>query len=378
MKDIVKVSTLNPKGKFREYPAQFDVRFAEHTNNLLDASLQNIESCVIHWEQIISELIGKSKKSKQEQILYSKALGFLKIWKHQKQQLQITAMMRDICGIFQALEKQLQNDDIIIPDVIKYRDQALKKLEIIADLGHMPGGKLQQARKSPLLSSDGDGAAQRSRNSLVPSLQDRDVKAVLNDIVESSKNALNDRLNEEQQEVMKKIMDLVSCATATKFVRVAMSLFEICPVADEEEFVNAVVRDWENMHPPTYFQRKDYGVKLQYMAKKSSYPVQDFLCAFLVVCPHSMAVERCVSAHNLLFSDMRTSTKIDTLNNRLFVYYNGRPTAEYDARPVLNAFLNTPRRNNFPDVETFSNRKSNQRFFKGVTSFCSNDSSDSD
>ena len=46
--------------------------------------------------------------------------------------------MVDICNIFRYIEKEAQKPDIIIPDIIRYRDIALQKLGLLAER-HYPG-----------------------------------------------------------------------------------------------------------------------------------------------------------------------------------------------------------------------------------------------
>ena len=41
--------------------------------------------------------------------------------------------MVDICSIFRYIEKEAQKPDILIPDIIRYRDIALRKLGLLAE-----------------------------------------------------------------------------------------------------------------------------------------------------------------------------------------------------------------------------------------------------
>ena len=79
----------------------------------------------------------------------------------------------------------------------------------------------------------------------------------------------------------------------------------------------------------------DYGVRLYIMLKYNKSPVTEFLSTFIVVCPHSMTVERGVSTYNLLHSKQRQSFSEDALVDRLLIQWNGLPTADYDSRPVV-------------------------------------------
>ena len=46
-----------------------------------------------------------------------------------------------------------------------------------------------------------------------------------------------------------------------------------------------------------------------------------------------------MSTYNICYSDRRTSTETDTMNDRLQIYWNGVPTAQYDPRPAVETFL---------------------------------------
>jgi len=60
----------------------------------------------------------------------------LKTWNNDFLQFKITLLMADITQIMQ---QQLQNDNLILPDVLTARDSATRKLDLILD-GPIPGG----------------------------------------------------------------------------------------------------------------------------------------------------------------------------------------------------------------------------------------------
>ena len=47
--------------------------------------------------------------------------------------------MSDICSVFQVLQKNLQKVCIVLPDVIKHRDTAVRKLTAMLDLPYVGG-----------------------------------------------------------------------------------------------------------------------------------------------------------------------------------------------------------------------------------------------
>ena len=118
------------------------------------------------------------------------------------------------------------------------------------------------------------------------------------------------------------------------------------------------------MKPGNDIAANDYGVKLYTMLRGSKPPVPGFLSCFVVVSPHSMTVERCVSTHNISFSDLRSSTSTETINNRLLIHWNGVPTANYDPKPTVQAFMTSKKRRlNLPTVSTYKEREFVNIFF---------------
>ena len=301
---------------------------------------------------------------------------YLRTWRDKPIQLKITAAFRDICSVFRYLEKQLQYDHIILPDIMKYRDIAIKKLKLILEIGHLPGGKLEALLKmendNRLQYSSGTATTGRpNKNIYVNSLQQRSFESIHRDTIQTSINVLGERLNEEQNEVMKNLIKVVTCRTSNSFVTAALPLLDIIPTVNKTDFINCAMDHWDKFCPPSEFLKNDFGVMLQYMVRNSKSPVLDFLASFFVLSPHSMSVERCVSAYNLVYSDLRTQSCIKTVNNRLLIYYNGSSTCKFDPKPVVMDFLNCKdRRMKLPDIENYSNRKNLRRFFKGNNDCC--------
>ena len=80
--------------------------------------------------------------------------------------------------------------------------------------------------------------------------------------------------------------------------------------------------------------------------------------------PHSMTVEKCVSTYNMTFSNLRTAASEDTLNSRLMIQWNGAPTASFDPKPAVHAFLTKKeRRMNLPRLDSYCEREFVKKFF---------------
>ena len=115
---------IDPNAK--SFPAHHEVRFAQHLIQLCKAVLGNLEACTMHWEKI-----EKAPAGEYEKIEKSKAKGFLNVWEYSRVQVWLTALMIDVCAVFRYIEKETQKPHIIVPDILRYRDIALEKLNLL-------------------------------------------------------------------------------------------------------------------------------------------------------------------------------------------------------------------------------------------------------
>lgn len=75
------------------------------------------------------------------------AAGMLKVWHDEYLQLKQTCLMADITAILQTLQQNLQKGNLILPDVITLRNNAIRKLRLIVDNPY-PGGYEEKMVKS--------------------------------------------------------------------------------------------------------------------------------------------------------------------------------------------------------------------------------------
>lgn len=104
------------------------------------------------------------------------------------------------------------------------------------------------------------------------------------------------------------------------------------------------------------------------------------ILARIVACtPHSAGVERCISANNLLKTNIRSSLALATENKYLYIYFNMPVLELWDPRSAITKWISTSRRNR-PSHTTESQTSKKQAFFKGVFENCDseNDESESD
>ena len=120
--------------------------------------------------------------------------------------------------------------------------------------------------------------------------------------------------------MVKRIISVTTSKTATEFINASLLLLDMCNITQSETqaFIDSVLENFDEMKPNEEISMKDYGIWLYFMLRGSKDPVTGFLSSFCVISPHSMTVERCVSTHNMLFSDLRTSSSEESLVNGLY------------------------------------------------------------
>ena len=176
-------------------------------------------------------------------------------------------------------------------------------------------------------------------------------------------------MDDEQSLLLQSIINLTSSKTAAEFIAASLPLFDVCNVDDKDAFIFSVLEHFDAMRPSSDIPSKDYGVKIYIMLRGSKSPVTEFLSSFCVVSPHSMSVERCVSTYNICYSYRRTSTETDTMNDRLQIYWNGVPTAQYNPRSAVETFLTKKeRRMHLPEESIYRNMDFVKKFFNCLSS----------
>ncbi|CAB3999235.1 Hypothetical predicted protein [Paramuricea clavata] len=319
------LKTLFPRMK--SFPAHHEVRFGQHLVQLREAVLYNLDSCRLHWQKVVDSDPrddGYGKKEKE------KAKGFLK-----------TCFLQ----------------------AFKYKDVAMQKLVLMKNKPY-PGGQEEQHQKRLSGGADAESEQRRTTHSLVTTFR-RGKEPIRVEVIASSENFLNTRLNDEQNEVVRQMIEIITATTAIEFINASLPLLALCNIKDQDKFLNAVLENFDSMKPGDEISAHDYGVRLYSMLRGSKPPATEFLSTFCVVSPHSMTVERSMSTYNMLFSDLRTSTSDTILIDRLLIHWNGVATALYDPRPaVQNFMLRKDRRMKLPVISTYTERDFIKKFFE--------------
>ena len=348
--------------KCLKFPKHFEVRFAEHTLNLLNAVLHNLEAAEKMFQKMISGTVTSERNER------SMVQGLLSKWKAGSQQLWLTVVMYDLCAIFQRIQKIFERSDLILPDIITARGAAIRNLIIMKEMP-VPGGKEEHYLKNLELSGEENKSLRQTNNQFVTSMRRSD-DAVRIEIEQSAINFLNERMNIEEDGTIHNLKKVLESKPAKEFIVSSRDLISQM-FGDEvlEEFVGDVCASWSKISEIKDIALEDtgsiYALKLRKMAQASQGVMKQFLASILTLTPHSMATERAVSHYNNIKTVRRTSLKQETINGVMHVSLNGNGTAFYDPRPAVFEFLRKKeRRNRQPCDELYKDRDFIKKFFQ--------------
>ena len=173
------------------FPKHFEVRFAEHTLNVLKAVLNNLEAAKQVWTKMCSAEIHAEKIEKRM------AQGFLDKWKHDGQQFWLTTLMFDLCKIFKNLQKIFHKSHLILLDIITARDAAVENLKVMNEIP-IPGGREEKCRGNfEEVSSPTNSRQKRNIMNKYVTTTHRNDMAVRTEIVQLAINFLDERMNLE-------------------------------------------------------------------------------------------------------------------------------------------------------------------------------------
>lgn len=105
------------------------------------------------------------------------------------------------------------------------------------------------------------------------------------------------------------------------------------------------------------------------LQKRQTLDAREFttvLARLAVLSPHSMYIERCISAYDLIKSDDRSSLQRDTLNDYTIVKMNMPSVADYDLRKATTKFMkakNCRPQQQFMDAANFKQKEYFVGFF---------------
>ena len=260
------------------------MRFAEHTLNLLNAVLHNLEAAEKMFQKISGTLTSESNERSMVQGLLSK-------WKTGSQQLWLAVVMFDLYAIFQRIQKIFERSDLILPDIITARGATIRNLIIMKEMP-VPGGKEEHYLKNLELNGEENKSLRQTNNQFVTSMRRSD-DAVRVEIVQSAINFLNERMNIEEDGTIHNLKQVLESKSAKEFIVSSRDLISQM-FGDEvlEEFVGDVCASWSKISEIKDIALEDtgsiYALKLRKMAHANQGVMKQFLASFLTLTPHTM------------------------------------------------------------------------------------------
>lgn len=254
-------------GTMKEFPTYHEVRFAQHLNKLCKSVLHNIDACLRLWANV-EEDTERDRKEKQ------KARGFRDTWRQEGNQRRLTVLMADILSVFESFEKQLQKASLILPDILKHKDVAIMKLKQMKT-EHYPGGyeeifyeRVTGTNAIETEEHDKDVRQTKKEHRFITNFY-RNFNAIRSDCIQTSINAIENRLNDEQEGIVRSLIEICNATSPADFIRSARSLLPSTGIDTSETraFADSVFETFDDWKPPTSILQKDYSARLYHMIR---------------------------------------------------------------------------------------------------------------
>ena len=99
--------------------------------------------------------------------------------------------------------------------------------------------------------------------------QGRPYETIRNEVITSAINFLEQRLDSDQEGIMKNINDICSSDSPSSFLHAARPLLECAEIKDEKvkEFADNVYENFDDFKPSTAILEKDYSVRILQMLR---------------------------------------------------------------------------------------------------------------
>lgn len=335
--------------KLLHLPAVFEIRWTEFSYTLLHAVLTS-------WRALTTYLRQSSELS---------AGGHCRFLTSHST-LQLLSFLADLLFVFARFQKRLQSNATTLLDM----QEAVNNVQSqIAELKSNPlTGGWQEALERCITVSNGEvflygiqlSVDKRRREHHHSFVSDkRDPAAVRNEIIESISEFLRQRFSLDEA-VFSRLFPFVH------FDEDNVNMHEVHDLIGSDLDLAQLSCEFKELAKHRNVTRMNLADLVKHLASKDNaemYP--NILCIMsriLAAKPHSADVERCISANNLLKTSLRASLKLNTENSYLFIHHNLPPTAEWDPRPSVLDWLQTPRREKTHKKAKF------QKYFRHVFS----------
>ncbi|CAB4034496.1 Hypothetical predicted protein, partial [Paramuricea clavata] len=178
------------------------------------------------------------------------------------------------------IEKYFQKVCIVLPDIMKHRDIALPNLRSMLGTPYAGGSEETWIKEIGPLDAERSGQsaesstqAKRTHTLIDGYHRRRPFTTIRNElIINAAINFLEQRLDNEQEGIMKIIVDICGAKSINDFVVASTPLLECAGIVgdDVKEFTDAVFEIFDDLKPNSYVLEKDYTVRILHVLLKTN------------------------------------------------------------------------------------------------------------
>lgn len=246
--------------------------------------------------------------------------------------------MLDLLRLFEKLQKDSQKSMATLCDIEVSKAAALASVTLM-EAGPYPGGMKEKLREKHEASTSESGR-RISHNHYVSTR--RSTSSVRTGIVLGAKEYLSQRLDLEQEDIVKQIKVFLEGKTAAQMINSTRKVVEGLFGKDcITEFSDEVLGHFSSENLPVPGNITDGTGKLYHMLKisQSGTVFSKLVQAYVSLTPHSIGPERAVSCHTILKGPKQSSYSREAINSRMYIALNSSGTAHFDPRPAVAKFL---------------------------------------
>lgn len=367
--DMLKKTAVTNGFRLLNLPKTYQVRWAEFTSSLINAVL-------ISWQCLVTFLGEYARiNEKQDDGFEAEA--------HRRfltdiETLEMLAFLGDIYMIITIFQKKMQSNDLNIIDLKQHVDDTTAKLNDLREHSVIDGWEENLTEQLDAVSENDKtllkgielnrGQANRINAPRVCDSNNKKTFAAL------------------RRTVLIRVIESLSCRFSSDddlctILRPFISFDRVACSANNIRKIHALLAldidlgllssQFDDICRNETFKRMTTRDLIKHLAVND--PTSSFLelltvlARFVAATPHSADVERTISANNLLKTDRRTSLKLETENNYLFVHFNMPPVLSWEPERAVVHWINAKQRRVHNLVAETETRKSKKRkYFNGV------------
>lgn len=350
-------------------PKTYEVRWAQFTTSLINAVL-------LSWQCIVTflgdyALINQNNDDGIEAEAYRRFLTDIET-------LEMLTFLADIYLIITMFQKKVQSNDLNIIDLKQHVDEAAAKLNDLKEHNVLDGW---EEKLTMQLEAEPDNG-----KTFLKGIKLNSGRANRNNAPRQCAKNNKKSFATLRRTILTRVIESLSCRFSSdddlytilhpfiSFDRVACSahnLRKIHALLASDIDLALLSLQFDDICKNETLKRMTTRNLIRHLAvndSTSSYlEIMTVLARFVAATPHSADVERTISANNLLKTDRRTSLKLDTENNYLFIHFNMPPAVSWEPERAIVHWINSKQRRVHNIVAENETRKSKKRkYFNGV------------